>query len=173
VSKKGIVLWIVLMIAPGFGCMLSQAQSPGRKTARSAPKATAPKNEEEIIHDIQELEKSLRAAFIDGKSAWWDRHLDEHYAGLNPDGNLLRKTDLIRLYSSPDLKYQEVNLGDMSARIYDDCVIATVQSEIKGSYKGQDFSGNYYFVHIWVKEDQDWKLAQSQATRMPEATAGQ
>lgn len=171
-KNTALILWMALAIAAPSAW--PQEQAPARKTTKTAPRTTAPKNEEEIIHDIQELEKSLRAAFVDGKSNFWDRHLDEHYAGVNPDGKVVRKADLIQLYGSADLKYDEVNLSDMSARIYGDCVIATTQSEIKGSYKGQDFSGNYYFVHVWVKEGQEWKLAQSQATKLQaEATTGQ
>jgi ketosteroid isomerase-like protein len=54
----------------------------------------------------------------------------------------------------------------MSARIYGDCVIASTKSSMKGSYKGRDFSGDYYFVHVWVKEGEEWKLANSQATKL-------
>lgn len=138
------------------------------QTATKKGAKTAAKNDEEILHDIQELEQSLREAFLEGKTAWWDRHLDEHYAGLNPDGVMVRKADLLQLYGSPDVKYEEVNLSDVSARIYDNCVIATSKSAIKGSYKGQDFSGDYYLVHMWVKENRDWMLAHSQATKVAE-----
>jgi hypothetical protein len=150
----------LLISAVRFGSL--GAQATGKKAVK-----TATRNDEQILHDIQELEQSLREAFLDGKSAWWDRHLDEHYAGLNPDGVMVRKTDLIQLYASPDVQYEEVNLSDVSARIYGDCVLASSKSAIKGRAKGQDFSGNYYFVHVWVKEDNDWKLANSQATRLP------
>lgn len=155
-------LLIILAIICGFAFL--RAQTTAKKALKSAP---ARNNDEEIIHDIQELEKSLREAFVDGKSAWWDRHLDEHYAGLNPDGVIVRKADLIQLYGSTDVKYDEVNLSDMSARIYGDCVIASTKSGIHGSYKGQDFSGEYYFVHVWTREGQEWKLINSQATKMP------
>ena len=154
------VFLIMFTIAAAFGFV--EGQTPAKKQAKAAPR-----NEQEILHDIQELEQSLREAFVDGKSAWWNQHLDEHYAGMNPDGVLVRKTDLIQLYGSPDLQYEEMDLSDMSARIYDDCVIASTKSAVKGAYKGHDFSGAYYFVHIWVREDNDWKLANSQATKLP------
>jgi hypothetical protein len=151
----------ILIMSAGFGSV--EGQTPARK-----PPKAAPRNDDEIIHDIQELEQSLREAFVDGKSAWWDRHLDEHYAGLNPDGVPVRKTGLIQLYGSRDLQYEEMDLSDMSARIYDTCVIASTRSAVRGAYKGHDFSGTYYFVHVWVKEDSEWKLANSQATKLPE-----
>lgn len=161
VKNRATNLCMLLTMLLSFA--LLHAQTGAKKTARTAPR---PKNEEAIIHEIQELEQTLRVAFVDGKSAWWERHLDEHYSGMNPDGQVVRKTDLIQLYGA-DVKYEEVNLSDMSARIYDDCVIASSKTAIKGSYKGQDFSGDYYFVHVWIKEGEDWKLANSQATKLP------
>lgn len=167
-KNKAITLGVLLVIFLGAGL---QAQTTGRKTAKAASRST--NNDEQIVHDIQELERSLRAAFVDGNSSWWERHLDEHYAGMNPDGQLVNKATTIRLYGSSDVKYDEVNLGDMGARIYGDTVIATTKSSISGSYKGKDFSGDYYFVHVWTKEGAEWKLANSQATRLPaETTSG-
>jgi hypothetical protein len=160
-KAPGLSILIVILVAV-VALGLVGAQTSGKRAAKIAPT-----NDQEIIHEIQESEQSLREAFIDGKSAWWERRLDEHYAGLNPDGVPVRKADLIQLYGSPDLKYEEVNLSDMSARIYGDCVIASTKSAIQGSYKGQDFSGTYYFVHVWVKENNDWMLASSQATKLP------
>ncbi len=162
-KKPSACVCILVMLTAGFGVL--EAQTSAKKLTRIAPK-----NEQEIIHDIQELEQSLRTALLDGKSAWWERHLQGHYAGLNPDGQSASKAETIKLYESPDVKYEEVNLSDMNARIFNgDCVIATSNSVIKGSYKGHDFSGGYYFVHVWVKEGTDWKLANSQATRLSDA----
>lgn len=163
VRLKNLIVSLLFILTFAYGFAFLQGQTPAKKAARPAPA----RNDEETIHDIQELEKSLREAFVDGKSAWWDRHLDEHYAGLNPDGVIVRKADLIQLYSSADVRYDEVNLSDMSARIYGDCVIASTKSAIRGSYKGQDFSADYYFVHVWTRESNEWKLANSQATKLP------
>jgi hypothetical protein len=162
VKNQNARLCILLIIIAGFG--LAGAQNAGKKMARIAPKS-----EQEIIHDIQELEQSLRTAFIDGKTAWWEQHLEEHYAGLNPDGRSANKTETIDLYRSPDVQYEEMNVSDMSARIFNgDCVIASGKSTVKGSYKGHDFSGEYFFVHVWIKELTFWRLANSQATKLPE-----
>lgn len=142
------------------------AQTVHKKTMK-----TAPGNDQEIIHEIQELEQSLRTAFLDGKTAWWERHLDDHYTGLNADGRTLDKASVIQLYGSPDLKYTEVYVSDMNARIYGgDCVISSGTSSVKGVYKGQDFSGDYYFVHVWIKEGQEWRLANAQATKLAQTS---
>ena len=109
----------------------------------------------------------MREAFEEGKSAWWDQHLDEHYSGLNAEGRIANKAEVIYLYNSPELKYEQVVVSDVAARIFNgNCVIATGKSAIKGSYKGQDIGGNYYFVHVWIKEATDFKLVSAQATKL-------
>ena len=161
-ARLCILLIIIIAGTAGFGFV--GAQTSGKKMARIAPAS-----EQEIIHDIQELEQSLRAAFIDGRTAWWEVHLEEHYAGLNPDGRSANKAETIDLYRSPEVNYEEMNVSDMTARIFNgNCVIASGKSTVKGSYKGHDFSGEYYFVHIWIKELTVWRLANSQATRLPD-----
>ena len=149
---------IVLML----GTALMRAQSRSGN-----PASHPPANEQEILQDIQQLETSLRAAFEDGNTIWWDQHLDDHYSGLNADGRLLNKTDAIQLYKSPELKYEQVVVSNVAARIFNgDCVIATGRYDIKGSYGGRDFSGDYYFVHVWVKNRDEFKLASTQATKV-------
>lgn len=151
-------LSIVLII----GIEMIYAQSPGK----TAP-VRKPANEQDILQDIRELETSLRDAFTDGKTVWWENHLDAHYSGLNADGQIANRSQSIQIYGSSDLKYEEINLSNINARIFNaDCVISTGRSAVKGSYKGLDFSGDYYFVHVWIKNGADWKLASSQTTKV-------
>ena len=156
---------IVVMIGMG----LAQAQTSVGKTARRPPA-----NEQEILQDIQQLETALRAAFEDGNTIWWEEHLDDHYSGLNAEGRLANKTDAIQLYKSPELKYEQVVVSNVAARIFNgDCVVATGRYDIKGSYGGRDISGDYYFVHVWIKESNEFRLASSQATKLPSQPAPQ
>lgn len=149
-------------IALILGMGLAQAQTSAGKSARKAPA-----NEQEILQDIQQLETSMRAAFEDGKTVWWDQHLDEHYSGMNADGRITNKADAVQLYNSPEIKYEEVVVSNVAARIFNgECVIATGKASIKGSYGGKDIGGDYYFVHVWVKNGTEFKLASSQATKL-------
>lgn len=149
---------MVLML----GTALLQGQSHGGK-----PASHPPANEQEILQEIQQLETSLRSAFEEGNTIWWDQHLDDHYSGLNADGRLANKTDAIQLYKSPELKYEQVVASNVAARIFNgNCVIATGRYDIKGTYGGRDISGDYYFVHVWIKDRDEFKLASSQATKV-------
>ena|SRR5215510_3378194 len=156
--KNGFLL-VVLFI--GMGSAMAQTSN------KKAVPRKAPANEQEIIQEIRELEGSLRTAFMDGKTAWWATHLDEHYSGLNADGKIANKAETIQLNASPDLRYDEMAMSEINASIFNgDCVIATGKSEIKGSYKGQDIGGDYYFMHVWIKEGPDFKLVSASATKL-------
>ena len=156
--KNGFLL-VVLFI--GMGSAMAQTSN------KKAVPRKAPANEQEIIKEIQQLETSMREAFEEGKTAWWEQHLDDHYSGLNAEGRIANKADAIHLYGSPELKYEEMVVSDAAARIFNgDCVIATGKSEIKGNYKGQDIGGDYYFVHVWIKEGPDFKLVSASATKL-------
>lgn len=158
--KIKIPFFCIVLIITGASLMQAQARS-------GKPAPHPPANEQEILQDVQQLETSLRASFEDGNTIWWEQHLDDHYSGLNAEGRLTNKNDAINLYKSPELKYEQVVVSNVAARIFNgDCVIATGRYDIKGSFGGRDISGDYYFVHVWVKERDEFKLASSQATKV-------
>lgn len=149
--------------------VLPQAQTSGKRpppkktTAATNPPAH---NDKEIVAAIRELEESMRKAALAGDGSWWERHLDDNYVGVDPVGQANSKADAVRLHSSEDLKYDEVNFGDFTLRTYNgDTVVITGINTLAGSYKGQDFSGHYHFLQVWVKEADDWKLAVSQTDK--------
>ena len=145
---------------------VTQAQTSGKRTLKTSPKSAVP-NDKEISKTILEFEETLRRAALAGDSTWWERHLDDNYIGVDPQGQISTKADAIQLHNSPDLKYDEINMSDMTLRTYNsDTVIIDGKSEIYGSYKGQNIGGEYHFVRVWVREGTDWKLAMSQTDKV-------
>lgn len=109
----------------------------------------------------------MRRSALAGDGSWWERHLDENYVGVDPEGKISTKAEAIQLHSSPDLKYDEVNFGDFTLRTYNgDTVVLTGINTVSGSYKDKDFSGQYHFVQVWIKEGEEWKLAVSQSGKL-------
>jgi Domain of unknown function (DUF4440) len=135
------------------------------KAAAATPASAA--NDKEIVTTIREMEETLRRAALHGDGSWWERHLDENYVGVDPQGQTSTKADAVQLHNSPDLKYDEVSFGDFTVRTYNsDTVVLTGVNTIAGSYKGQDFTGHYHFMQVWIKEAAEWKLAVSQTGKL-------
>ena len=162
------------MMKIAFLCMLlflsigiAQVQTSGKHAPKTPTKSSAAPSDQEISKTILEFEETLRRAALAGDSTWWERHLDDNYIGVDPQGQISTKADAIQLHNSPDLKYEEIHLSDMTIRTYNsDTVIINGKSEIYGSYKGENIGGDYHFVRVWIKEGTDWKLAMSQTDRM-------
>src|SRR5215467_12301335 len=106
--KSKIPFFCVVMVL-GTGLMQAQVRT-------GKPASHPPVNEQEILQEIQQLETSLRAAFEDGNTIWWEQHLDDHYSGMNAEGRLANKSDAIQLYKSPELKYEQVVVSNVAAR---------------------------------------------------------
>ena len=154
----------VLLIS---GMVVAQAQTSPKHTPKTPPKSSAVPTDKEISKTILEFEETLRRAALAGDSTWWERHLDDNYIGVDPQGQISTKVDAIQLHNSPDLKYDEINMSDMTLRTYNsETVIIDGKSEIYGSYKGQNIGGEYHFVRVWVREGTDWKLAMSQTDKV-------
>src|SRR5947208_10763317 len=158
------VLWI-------SGMVVAQAQTSPKRTPKTPAKTSAAPTDKEISKTILGFEETLRRAALAGDSTWWERHLDDNYIGVDPQGQISTKADAVQLHNSPDLKYEEIHLSDMTIRTYNsDTVIINGKSEIYGSYKGQNIGGDYHFVRVWIKEGTDWKLAMSQTDMMTKSS---
>ena len=161
-------LLFVLLV---FG--LLQAQTSRKPRTKAAPPTSAAETDQDISKEIMELEETLRRAAIAGDSTWWELHLDDNYIGTDTEGKTSNKAEAIQLHNSPDLKYEEIHLSDMTIRTYNkNTVIISGKSDIDGSYKGQNISGSYHFVRVWIKEASEWKLAASSVTRIPGRAQG-
>lgn len=157
-----------MKVRNGLLCMLlmmGMGWAQGQTSTKSAHRV--PANEQEVLQEIQNLETSLREAFEEGNTVWWEQHLDDHYSGFNAEGRVANKSDAIQLYKSPELKYEQVEVSDVAARIFNgDCVIDFGKAALKGSYGGKDIGGQYYFVHVWIKNGNEFRLASSQMTKI-------
>lgn len=161
----GSLLLVGLNSAPSQTMHFQTGKRAPHKAAATAPANAG--NDKEIVTTIRELEESLRRAALHGDGSWWELHLDDNYVGVDPQGQTSSKADAVQLHNSPDLKYDEVNFGDFTVRTYNsDTVVLTGVNTIAGSYKGQDFSGNYHFMQVWIKEAAEWKLAVSQSGKL-------
>jgi hypothetical protein len=43
----------------------------------------------------------------------------------------------------------------------------TLRAEAKGSYQGNDLSGDFRETIVWVKREGHWRMVASQSTRLP------
>jgi ketosteroid isomerase-like protein len=70
------------------------------------------------------------------------------------------------LASIPNITIESFSVSEISARVFGDTAIMTLRLEAKGSYQGNDMSGDYRETIVWVKREGRWRMVASQSTRL-------
>jgi hypothetical protein len=127
--------------------------------------ATAPNAETEKT--VMKIEQDMSAALTKPDAAAAESMLADSYYVVNPDATTQTKTQFVADMKSGDLKLESNKLDDMKVQVADaDMAVVTYRSNDKGSYKGQDISGQYRWTDVLVKRGGKWLFAVSQGTKI-------
>jgi len=82
----------------------------------------------------------------------------------NADGSVTRKSDDIANLRSGNLKFESIEMRDVSVQDFGDIAVATGELTERVRYKTRDLSGLYRFTDVWVNRDGRWQLVAGQET---------
>lgn len=120
-------------------------------------------------NNIRELNQRFGEAQVRRDVAELNRMLTDDFSLVNPAGKTLNRSQFLTDMNSGDLKYESLNYEDVSVRVFSGCALLTGRVVRKGQYKGQDNSGQFRFVHIFVTaQGSSWRILFAQATRIAE-----
>ncbi len=95
-----------------------------------------------------------------------DQLLSDDFTLINPAGKVLNKMQFLSDMGSGELKYDCLIYEDVVVRPYPDVAVVMGRIVRKGTFRGQDNSGQFRFIHVFVKHHQGWQVAVAQATRV-------
>jgi ketosteroid isomerase-like protein len=128
------------------------AQAPGAKAASPA--------EEEI----KALENERNEAIVKGDAAALDRMTSEDYTFITLRGELRTKAEIVKGFQSGSFKYESRQISDLNIRVFENTAVVTGRSSQKGVENGKDYSGDYRFTRVYVKQNGRWITVALQAT---------
>ena len=118
---------------------------------------------------VTKIEQDLSAALMKNDAAALDPVVAAEAFFVAPDGDTQTKAEFLADVKSGDLKLQQNQLSEMKVQAADaDMAVVTYRSVDKGSYKGEDISGSYRWMDVFVKRDGKWLLVTSQGTPIGE-----
>ncbi len=116
------------------------------------------------VEAIRKLEDERNQAIVHGDAATLERMTSDDYTFVTLRGEMLTKTDIIRNFASGAAKYQSRTISDLNIRVYGNSAVVTGRAVQKGAENGKDYSGDYWFTRVYVRQGGQWMTVALQTT---------
>ena len=117
---------------------------------------------------LMQLEREWFDAYVKKDTATLDRIEADDFAVTDPSGMVSTKAQDIDGVKSGKLVFESGTFDDMKVRVYGAAAVVTARVTLKGTYIGQDISGAYRGIDVFVKRNGRWQVVASQVTRITE-----
>ena len=117
-----------------------------------------------VEQEIMQLEAELREAVLNRDCVALNRLLAEDFVTINPDGSIASKAEHLANTASLDFVLESLELKDVHIRHYGAAAVLMGRTVMKGRYRSAGISGQYRYVHVYVRKDAGWQVVSGQAT---------
>jgi len=145
---------LILTLIASASCALAQTRQP----AVASMAATGAEDE------IKKLEEMRNQALLHGDVATLDRMTSDDYTFITLRGEMRTKSEILKGFASGSFHYESREISDLRVRVYGDTAVVTGRSVQKGMENGKDYSGDYWFTRVYVKQKDRWLTVALQTT---------
>ena len=145
---------LVLTVIAHTSCASAQTRQPGGTSTA----ATSAEDE------IKNLEEMRNQAILHGDVAALDRMTSDDYTFSTLKGEMRTKSDILKGFASGSFHYESRQISDLKVRVYGSTAVVTGRSVQKGTENGKDYSGDYWFTRVYVKQKDRWLTVALQTT---------
>lgn len=117
-----------------------------------------------VEEQLKKLEVERNQAMVRTDLPTLERTTASDYTVITPSGQLGDKTQMLADLRSGDLKYQSIEVEDVTVRLYGDAAILSGRRTVKGQHGGKDISGTDRFTRVYAKRNGQWQAVWFQST---------
>jgi ketosteroid isomerase-like protein len=110
--------------------------------------------------EVRQLHSEIIQAQLTSDTATLDR------LSTNPLGVVQTKAQRLAEMKSGGRKLDAFSIADVQVRAYGDTAVVTSRATLSGQRQGQDISGQYRGIDVYVKKQGQWQVVAAQATRI-------
>lgn len=153
------VVLLVFSSALLAGCAHSQT-SCHATTMCSACTAQAP-NPSSQIQSVTQAEATFLTDVKAHNADALDNMLEPQFLITGPDGNTISRADFLSDLRQGRLVVPSGSNDDLSVNAYGSAAVASGTLNVQATKEGNDISGAYRFIDVWILTDGVWKKAAS------------
>jgi len=136
----------------------------GRASAQTRQAVGASTDVNSAEDEIKTLEEMRNQAVLHGDVAALDRMTSDDYTFITLRGEMRTKSEILKGFASGSFHYESREVSDLKVRVYGGTAIVTGRSVQKGMENGKDYSGDYRFTRVYVKQKGHWVTVALQTT---------
>ena len=155
--KRIIAIAALLAAATSFAV----SQTPDKQTKPAAEKAAPAGAEQELA----QLADQYLAALKSKDAAALGRIWADDLTFITPGGVVQTKAQRLADIQSGATKFDTLDSGERTFRVYGDAAVMTTLTTVKGQYAGQEASGQYRVTQVWARRGGAWQIVAIQMTR--------
>lgn len=114
--------------------------------------------------DLIKLEREFGEAQPRRDIARLKQLMADDFVATVPPGKVINKAEVIAQVTSPDLEMESLANDDIQVRVYGNAAVVTARGAARGRYKGQDVSGQFRYIRVWIKREGRWQAIAAQST---------
>lgn len=115
---------------------------------------------------LMQMERDWAQALVKADMATLDRIIAHDWVLVSPEGQKQSRMAAMDEMRSGTMKFTSMTPSDLDVRVFGDTAVVTGRTMDKGTYKGQDVSGEYRFTDVFVKRDGRWQAVSSHVSRV-------
>ena len=116
--------------------------------------------------EIRALENARNQAILRGDAATLERMTSDDYTFITLRGEMRTKAEIVKGFSAGTFKYDSREISDLNIRVFRDAAVVTGRALQHGAENGKDYSGDYRFTRMYVKQGGRWLTVALQTTRV-------
>jgi ketosteroid isomerase-like protein len=147
----------------GVLCLLALHGGMGQTQRTTRKPATTGDTEKAVEKLIDQYAEAARK----GDVTFFGKNLARDYIGIEPDGRMSTKPEVLQLYRSGQIKFERLEVNDRRARVYGNVAVVISELVMKGHIGITELNGTYRSTDVLRrKPDGQWQSVSSQFTKL-------
>ena len=116
-------------------------------------------NREHAEQEVARRADAWATAELRADTAFLKRTLADDFIGVGPLGFMLNKQAWLARHQSGDLKYDALDLNEVTVRVYGEAAVVIGRQVQSAAYRGNSIPGQFRITLVFVHQQGQWRLA--------------